>query len=178
MAFRATTLALVVAIVPSMAASQATPASSSSPVAAAFRDDAHDKAKNLIAAAERMPASKYGYKPTPAQMSFGDIATHLAQGNDYLCGSIGGTKAPERSKVAATAGKAALVARLKETFQFCDDALAKLDDTKLAEMVPFFGGPRTRASAMTLTTGDWADHYSQWAIYLRLNGQLPPTAKK
>jgi len=31
---------------------------------------------------------------------------------------------------------------------------------------------------MTLTTGDWADHYSQQAVYLRLNGQLPPTAKK
>ena len=25
---------------------------------------------------------------------------------------------------------------------------------------------------------DWADHYSQLAIYLRLNGLLPPTAKK
>ena len=25
---------------------------------------------------------------------------------------------------------------------------------------------------------DWADHYSQLAIYLRLNGFLPPTAKK
>jgi hypothetical protein len=28
------------------------------------------------------------------------------------------------------------------------------------------------------TTADWADHYSQQAIYLRLNGLLPPTAKK
>ncbi len=28
-----------------------------------------------------------------------------------------------------------------------------------------------------ITTGDWADHYSQVAIYLRLNGLLPPTAK-
>ena len=35
-----------------------------------------------------------------------------------------------------------------------------------------------RASIMTLTTADWADHYSQSAIYLRLNGLLPPTAKK
>ena len=29
---------------------------------------------------------------------------------------------------------------------------------------------------MTLTTGDWADHYSQSAIYMRLNGILPPSA--
>ena len=31
---------------------------------------------------------------------------------------------------------------------------------------------------MFVTVGDWADHYSQSANYLRLNGLLPPTAKK
>jgi hypothetical protein len=36
---------------------------------------------------------------------------------------------------------------------------------------------KSRAAVMTITTGDWADHYSQVAIYLRLNGVLPPTAK-
>ena len=105
--------------------------------------------------------------------------THLAQGNDFLCGAIGGLKAPARTKVADTAAKAVLVARLKETFAFCEEALDKLDDSKLAEEVPFFGGRMmTRAAVMTVTTGDWADHYSQAAIYLRLNGHLPPTAKK
>jgi len=149
------------------------------PVTTAFREDASRVGKNLIAAAEEMPAGKYGFKPTPAQMSFGDIVVHLAQGNDFLCGAIGGSKAPTRAKVAATDGKEALVARLRETFQFCDQALASLDDSKLGEQVPFFGGrTRTRAAVMTVTTGDWADHYSQSAIYLRLNGLLPPTAKR
>lgn len=154
-------------------------AAAQSPVATAFRNDAADKAKNLIASAEIMPAEHYNFKPTPAQMSFGDIVVHLSQGNDFLCGAIGGMKAPTRTPVAATASKDALVARLKETFAFCDQALAGLDDSKLAEEVPFFGGRKvTRAAAMTITTGDWADHYSQAAIYLRLNGELPPTAKK
>jgi hypothetical protein len=31
---------------------------------------------------------------------------------------------------------------------------------------------------IALTPNDWADHYSAAAIYLRLNGVLPPTAKK
>ena len=35
-----------------------------------------------------------------------------------------------------------------------------------------------RATIMTITTGDWADHYSQLANYLRLNGLVPPTAQK
>jgi len=81
--------------------------------------------------------------------------------------------------VAGTDSKDALVARLKETFAFCDQALANLDDSKLAEQLPAFGGrTMSRAALMTITTGDWADHYSQMAIYMRLIGLLPPTAKK
>ena len=163
--------ALAIVLSPSFIAAQ--------PVAKAFRDHASEIGKNLMAAGEIMPADKYSYKPTPAQMSFADIMVHLAQGNDFLCGAIGGMKAPTRTKVAATESKDALVARLKETFQFCDQALANLDDSKLAEELPMFGGKTmSRAKVETLTTGDWADHYSQFAIYLRLNGQLPPTAKK
>ena len=149
------------------------------PVADAFRDNYRDASKNLIAAAEEFPADKLAFKPTPAQMSVGDIIVHLSQGNDYLCGSIGGVKAPTREKVAADAGKPALIARLRETFAFCDQALAPLTDANLSEQLPFFGGRKmSRAMVMTITTGDWADHYSQYAIYLRLNGLLPPTAKK
>jgi uncharacterized damage-inducible protein DinB len=149
-----------------------------SPVADAFRDYAHQSAKNLIAAAEEFPADKYSYKPTSAQMSVGAIADHLAQGNDYLCGTIGGMKAPTRTKIAATDGKEVLLTRLRETFAFCDQALASLTDSNLGETLPFFGRKMSRASVMTLTTGDWADHYSQYANYLRMNGMLPPTAKK
>lgn len=160
--------------VPALLAAQAP-----SPVAEAFRRDAAGKEKNLIAAAETMPAADYGFKPTPEQMSFGDVVLHLAQGNDFLCGAIGGARAPARSKLDATADKAALVARLRETFTFCDQSLATLDDSRLSDSVPFFGGRNvTRAMAMTIATGDWSDHYSQSAIYLRLKGQLPPTAKR
>jgi len=112
-------------------------------------------------------------------MSVADIIVHLAQGNDYLCGTIGAVKAPTRTKVASTDTRDALLARLRETFAFCEQALTPLSDPNLGEQLPFFGGRKmSRASVMTLTTGDWADHYSQAAIYLRLNGLLPPTAKK
>jgi hypothetical protein len=166
-------LAVAFAFLPGVAAAQ------SAPVADAFRDFAGSEAKHLIAAAELMPADKFSFAPTPAQMTFGAVMTHLAQGNDFFCGAIGGMKAPTRTKVAATDPKDALVARLKETFDFCSKALAGVDDSKLGEQLPFFGGKtRSRASIMTITTGDWADHYSQVAIYLRLNGVLPPTAQK
>ncbi|HMI49807.1 MAG TPA: DinB family protein [Gemmatimonadaceae bacterium] len=177
-------LAAVLALLPRVTTAQASSTqtltiTTANPVADAFRDYATESAKNLIAAAEEFPADKFSYKPTPVQMSVSDIALHLAQGNDYLCGSIGGVKAPERTKVTAADGKAALVARLRETFAFCTQALASVNDATMGEALPFFGGRKmSRAAIMTLTTGDWADHYSQYANYLRLNGMLPPTAKK
>ena len=171
--FYTLTLAAMV-VLPTIASAQ-----QANPVADAFRDNARDAAKNLIAAAEEFPADKYAYKPTPVQMTVGDIVVHLIQGNDYLCGSIGGTKAPMRTKIAGTDSKEALLAQLRESFAFCDQSLAPLTDAKLGEQLPFFGGRKmSRAAVMTLTTGDWADHYSQYANYLRLNGMLPPTAKK
>jgi uncharacterized damage-inducible protein DinB len=175
----AASLALLPRVITAQQASAvATAAPQVNPVADAFRDYAHESAKNLIAAAEEFPADKYSYKPTTAQMSVGGIAAHLAQGNDYLCGAIGGVKAPTRTKIAGTDSKEVLLARLRETFAFCDQALASLNDSNLGEALPFFGRKMSRASVMTLTTGDWADHYSQYANYLRINGMLPPTAKK
>ena len=154
-------------------------AQSAAPVAEAFRDMAAHQAKNLVAAAEEMPEAKYGYKPTPAQMTFGDVINHLAEGNDYFCSNIGGVDKPKRAELAKDAGKDKKVARLKETFQFCETALAKLDDSKLGAKLPWFGNREiSRAGMMLATAEDWGDHYSQLANYLRLNGLLPPTAKK
>ena len=54
------------------------------------------------------------------------------------------------------------MARLRETFTFFDQALASLTDASMGEKLPFFGGRKmTRAAVITLTTGDWVDHYSQ-----------------
>ncbi|MEO7987581.1 MAG: DinB family protein, partial [Gemmatimonadales bacterium] len=122
---------------------------------------------------------KYGFKPTPAQMSFGKVIAHLSGGNDYLCSKIGGVEAPKRSKVAEGDKKETLVARLRETFEFCNTALAKVNDSDLSAKVPFFGEREvSRAEAMFAAAEDWADHYSQLSNYLRLNGILPPTANE
>jgi len=154
-------------------------AAQGAPVADAFREMASHQAKNLVAAAEEMPAEKYGYKPTPAQMSFGDVINHLSEGNDFFCSKIGGVDAPKREELAKDAGRDKMVARLRETFDFCTTALAKLDDSKLGAQLPFFGHREISRAAMILATAeDWGDHYSQLANYLRLNGLLPPTAKK
>ena len=170
--------ALPLALAAQGAAAAAAPASTA-PVADGLRGMHQRFSRILVAAAEAMPADKYNYRPTPAQMSFAQIQVHLAnEGNDVLCGKTAGVEVPARAKVDTTATKEQLVARLKETFVFCEQAFAKMDDSKLAEPVSMFGMNMTRATALLITVGDWADHYSQEANYLRLNNVLPPTAQR
>ena len=147
------------------------------PVADALRNMETRFARMLPAALETMPADKFSYKPTPAQMSVGKIAVHLAQGNDQLCSTISGQPAPTRDSVSETDSKDKLLARLKETFDFCQSTLAKVDDSKLSEELSLFGGKYSRAMVILITVGDWDDHYSQLSNYLRLNGLLPPSAQ-
>src|SRR5436309_8322946 len=155
-------------------------AQAQNPVMNGVRAIAQRQTKNIVEAAEEMPADKYGFKPTPAQMTFGDVVAHLVkEGNDYLCGATSGQKAPDRGAVAGTDPKDKLVPLLKASFEFCQTAFAGMQDAQLGDSVDFFGGRKqTKGVAALITVADWADHYSQMAIYLRLNGLLPPTAKK
>jgi uncharacterized damage-inducible protein DinB len=134
-------------------------------------------ANNMIAAAEEMPADKYSYHPTPDQWTFGKLVSHVAQSNGGLCGALSGTTAPAAVQVSETASKAELVAGLKASFDFCGPALDGLTDAKLRETITVFHRTMPRAMALVLLPADLADHYSQMAAYLRLNGMLPPSAQ-
>jgi uncharacterized damage-inducible protein DinB len=143
--------------------------------------------RNLTQAFDSIPESKFGYKPTPAQMTIGDIAQHLSSDNYFYCGNFGSMKASvsqeeEMTPAAEKAkwAKAKLVANLKASFKFCEDAFAQIDDAKLADMLTITSGGNSRQVARVQPLlghiVDMADHYSQIANYMRLNGMLPPTA--
>ena len=134
-------------------------------------------AKNMIAAAEEMPEDKYSYHPTADQWAFGKLVAHVAQSNGGLCGTLSGTTAPTALHVSDTASKADLVAGLKASFDFCGPVLDGLTDAKLGEPVTLFHRTMPRAAALLLLPTDLADHYSQMAAYLRLNGMVPPSAQ-
>ena len=161
------------------AAAQTTPAQTKNPVGTALRDILPGRQKNTVAAVEAMPADKFNYKPTADQMTFGHLVTHMAETNDLLCSKAAAVPAPKVDEVKETDSKDKLVAALKGSFDLCSDALAKMDDSKLAETTEGFGGKQvTRAWISLVLAGTWADHYAETAMYLRLNGVLPPTAKK
>jgi uncharacterized damage-inducible protein DinB len=147
------------------------------PVSTAIQKTARGHSKSLLAAAQAMPADKYDFKPTPAQMSFGELIAHIADDNGITCGAMGG-KNSGAAKVAGTDGKDKLVAALQASLTFCDAALAGLSDAKLGAAVTWYGSNSTRAMAAVGLVDDWSDHYAMQAIYLRLNGVVPPTARQ
>ena len=149
------------------------------PVTSVTKEILPRQQRNLVAAVEEMPADKFGYKPTAQQMTFGHLVLHIIESNNYLCSRIGDI--PEMKAAVPlkeSDGKEKLVTALKASFEFCTTALGKVDDSKLGDEVELFGGHKgPRAFAMIALTNDWADHYSSAAMYLRLNGLLPPTAQ-
>jgi len=147
------------------------------PVSSTVKSQLTRFSKTMVAAAESMPADKYGFKPTPEMNSFAHLVMHIAQSNFLLCSKISGTAAPD-SKLADSDGKDKLVAGVKASFEFCSTALANVDDSKLSDPMVLFGNrPASRAAALIALSDGWNDHYGTQAIYLRLNGILPPTAQ-
>ena len=152
---------------------------SKNPVTDVLRDSLAGRQKNTVAAIEEMPADKFGFKPTPDQMSFGHLATHIAEANYFFCSKVGDVPSPTVEALTETAAKDKLVAAVKASFDFCGTALAKAEDAKLGDPIQdFMGKPKPRAWAALALAGSWADHYGAAAMYLRLNGLVPPTAQK
>jgi len=148
------------------------------PVSSVLREILSRQEKNLIAAAEEMPADKYAFKPTPEQMTFAHLVVHMTKSNVELCSKAAdATPPPHVGDTPEAAGKDKLVSALNSSFAFCDAVLAKVDDSRLGEPIEVFGHQGPRALTYFALSNDWADHYSAAAMYLRLNGLLPPTAQ-
>jgi uncharacterized damage-inducible protein DinB len=149
------------------------------PVTDVLRESLAGRQKNTVAAIEEMPADKFGFKPTPEQMSFGHLAAHIVEANYFFCSKVGDVPQPKVEELTETAPKDKLVAAAQASFEFCGTALAKAEDAKLGDPIEDFAKKtRPRAWAALALASSWADHYGAAAMYLRLNGLLPPTAQK
>jgi hypothetical protein len=148
------------------------------PVTASLRTLLPRSRNNILGAITAMPADKFNYKPTPEQMSFAHLVVHIIGSNNALCAKAADVAGPKVEEVKETDAKDKLLAAATASFDFCGEALGKMDDSKLGDSVELFGGkqfPRAMA-ALGLASG-WADHYAAAAMYLRLNNILPPSAQ-
>jgi hypothetical protein len=148
------------------------------PVTASLRMLLPRSRNNILGAITAMPADKFSYKPTPEQISFAHLVVHIIGSNNGGCAKAANVDAPKVEEVKDTDSKDKLLAAATASFDFCADALGKMDDSRLGDSVELFGGhqfPRAMA-ALGLASG-WADHYAAAAMYLRLNNILPPSAQ-
>jgi hypothetical protein len=148
------------------------------PVTAGLRILLPRSRNNILGAITAMPADKFGYKPTPDQMSFGHLVVHII-GSDYmLCAKAADIPAPKVDELKETDAKDKLLAAATASFDFCGEALGKMDDSKLGDSIELFNrGQFPRAMAALALASGWADHYAAAAMYLRLNNILPPSAQ-
>jgi hypothetical protein len=165
---------------PQSAANTAAPQNSGpvkNPVMTSVRTILTRQQKNIPAAVDAMPADKFGYKPTPDQMSFAHLVIHIAESNNAMCAKLANVPAPKVDELSESDSKNKLLAAVRASFDFCSSSLANADDSNLGDPIEFFGRQGPRAMAAFILTGGWSDHYSAAAMYLRLNGILPPTAQ-
>jgi hypothetical protein len=157
------------------------------PITTAFRGRTMTLQRQLAQAFDSIPEAKFGYKPTPAQLTIGYIAQHLASDDYLFCNAFGDMKATIDAEDTATPDsvkakwpREKLITKLKASLTFCESAFAQVNDANLGDAVTMvFNGnsrPSTRVAMVLGHALDMADHYSQLANYMRLNNILPPSA--
>jgi len=144
--------------------------------------------ETMMKIADAMPAEKFSYKSTPAQRSYAEQILHVAGANVELLQMLGAkTKLP--FDVVATdmatfglkmTDKAAVLKALSDSFDYGEAVMKELGPSSMTEVVqgPRWIGQATRAKMIWYTMGHTQDIYGQMAVYLRLNGIVPPASRR
>jgi uncharacterized damage-inducible protein DinB len=136
-----------------------------------------------IAVASAMPANGYTFRPTPEEMSFGELMAHIAALDRNACANASGLKPPAlptkieewtQDTVKVEVDKETAIQFIKDSFAFCDKAITNMPMSNMDAVV----GPPNR----NLTGFEWlwsyfthtAHHRGQAEVYLRLKVIKPP----
>jgi uncharacterized damage-inducible protein DinB len=123
-----------------------------------------------LAVAEQMPVEKYLFRPTAAQMTFGEQLLHIAEQNDMIIREIWRLAPPEKKAIGYA--KADVLARLKESAAFGLEVLQRTGTSdSSADLASVLNG-------IMLALDHTTHHRGQAIIYLRLNGVTPPEYRR
>ena len=142
----------------------------------------------MMNAVNAMPAEKYGFAPSatifvPGQTvifdkvrTFAEQATHVAQANYFFGGAISGLKPDvDVAAIGKMTKKDDIVAALGGSYAFMHKAMGTLTVANSFEVIKVSEpGLQTRGTMVAFTVGHCFDHYGQMAVYLRMNGIVPP----
>jgi uncharacterized damage-inducible protein DinB len=163
---------------PDAAQTPATVSVEGSAVRSELIDDWENQKETLGNIADAMPEEMWGFRPTPAQRTFGEQAMHIAEINVKLLGLVGGTAAAPTFSADAAMTKTASLQALQQSYDYGIALLNELTDAQVLERVDAaFMGQSTRARGFWFLLSHSMDTYGQMAVYLRLNGVVPPASR-
>jgi uncharacterized damage-inducible protein DinB len=133
----------------------------------------------LLRSAEKMPEENYGFRPTEAVRTYGQIVGHLADAQYAFCSAALGEKNPalelriEKNKTT----KADLINALKDAFAYCDRAYDSLTDAQATQAVKLMGMDTPKLIALMGNSMHSAEHYGNLVTYMRMKNIVPPTSE-
>jgi uncharacterized damage-inducible protein DinB len=138
----------------------------------------------LVMAAEMMPESGYGFRPTPDVRTFGEQISHATTTHYAFCNQTGlppGVQKQSAPNVQTMKAKSEIVKALRESIAYCDRVLAAASEEWLSEVIPAVGGPSSgqirgmRAHIFIYNAVHSAEDYGTITTYLRMQGVVPPS---
>lgn len=133
----------------------------------------------MMAIAAAMPEDKFTYKSTPAQRDYGQQIMHVAAGNMMYLRFFGGKTAVPAFNPNAKS-KAEILQALATSFDFGEALIREQTDDSMLQTVQTnqFLGRSSKARVIYFLIGHTWDIYGQMAVYLRLNGIVPPRSDR
>ncbi len=131
----------------------------------------------ILRSTEKMPEENYGFKPTEAVRSYGQVLAHIADAQFMFCSNVLGEKNPGPGVEKNKTTKAEIVAGLKDSFAYCDKAYDGMTDAAGAQTVKFFGGDTPKLSLLSVNLMHDAEHYGNLVTYMRLKNIVPPSSE-
>ena len=172
---------LSAAALPAVAQKPATPATPKSASPSAGVEMARSLWKGvsdyITQAAVDVPENLYSYRPTPEVRTFGELIGHVAGSQKMFCAIAMGEKPPAEDEVEKAAKtKAALVAAMKESNDYCARAYSQTD-AATAGMVDLFGEQRSKLYTLHENATHDSEHYGNIVTYMRINKMVPPSSR-
>lgn len=160
-----------------VAAAGAPQTQSAASASASIRQDYRTVRGYVLRAAEKMPADKYSFRPTPDVRTFAQQIAHIADDQYNLCAPARGEtrQAAYQAIELSTSTKPALIDALTKAFEYCDVAYDALTDASGTE--PTSSKSRTRFGMLNWNLWHTWEHYGNIVVYLRINHLVPPSSE-
>jgi uncharacterized damage-inducible protein DinB len=158
---------------------QTQPAAGQSTVLGDLRKDWQAQKDAMMQIADAMPEDKFSFKSTEAQRTFAEQIMHVATANRDMLQTIGGAAAAPAFTAEGATTKAQILQALADSYDYGAALLNEQTDATIMATVqgPSFLGASTRARIFWTLLGHSLDGYGQMAVYLRLNGIVPPASR-